>query len=150
MATNEQITIVDSSALISLMNVADKLHIRAIAINDILLGDGWSVLVPSEVFAETLNAVGKKLGRRDATLVGRTLLARHMAGDFGFIHAEPGTYVKTLALHASGSGGPSFVDCLVMALAASYDTDCIFGFDATFRKNGYRLPGASSLTRSAT
>jgi predicted nucleic acid-binding protein len=36
---------------------------------------------------------------------------------------------------------PSFVDCLVMASANLYRTRDIFGFDAVFTENGYRLPG---------
>jgi len=34
-----------------------------------------------------------------------------------------------------------FVDCLVMATAAFYDTREIFGFDAVFGRNGFHLPG---------
>jgi predicted nucleic acid-binding protein len=141
--------IIDSSALISLLNVADPLNKEALAINEVLLTGNWAVLLPGEVFAETLNVVGKKLGRNDATLVGRTIIERHAAGEVRFIHAEPDVYAKALDLQASGRGGPSFVDTLVMAQANVHDTRYVFGFDATFRKNGYRLPGESATTTRA-
>ena len=125
------------------MNAADPPHLEALAINETLLIDNWTVLLPSEVFAETLNVIGKKLGRGDAVLVGRTLIERQAAGQVEFIHAGPDTHAKALDLQDSGLGGPSFVDALVMALADMHDTRYVFGFDATFKKNGYRLPGGT-------
>jgi predicted nucleic acid-binding protein len=136
------VAIVDSSALISLVNVVDELHGGATEIDEYLTNGGWSVLVPTEVFAETLNVIGKKIGRHEAVLVGRVMIDRYAAHDFDFIHAEPSTYREALALQGHGRGGPSFVDCLVMALASAYGTKYIFGFDKTFKRNGYRLPVA--------
>ncbi len=109
-------------------------------LNEVLTNGSWSVLIPSEVFAETLNAVGKKVSRLDAIRVGCTMLTRYTAHDFDFIHAQSSTYTKALVLQENGSGSPSFVDCLVMALAMEYDTKYVFGFDGTFHKNGYLLP----------
>lgn len=43
----------------------------------------------------------------------------------------------------------SFTDCIVMACADAWETRDIFGFDAVFRKNGYRLPGATQEGRAA-
>lgn len=47
---------------------------------------------------------------------------------------------RAIAMQAKFVGGPSFTDCLVMAMADAYSTVCIFGFDATFAKSGYVLP----------
>lgn len=135
-----KVAIVDSSALISLANVEDALHAQAVQLDEILTADGWLVLLPTEVFAETLNAIGKKMSRQDSVLVGRAIVERYDARDIDFIHAEPHLYDLALKLQGWGKGGPSFVDCLVMALADEYGTKHIFGFDATFKKNGYKPP----------
>jgi predicted nucleic acid-binding protein len=139
------LAIVDSSALISLVNVQDQLRTQALQIDEVLTAAGWSVLIPSEVLAETLNAIGKKIGRHDSIRVGWVLIDRYNAHDLDFIHATTHTYEKALKLQAWERGSPSFVDCLVMALADEYETAYIFGFDATFKKNGYRLPEALQL-----
>ncbi|MCL9761011.1 hypothetical protein [Frankia sp. AiPa1] len=39
------------------------------------------------VFAESLNAIGKKIRRREAALVARSVVERYKAGDLDFIHA---------------------------------------------------------------
>lgn len=140
MVTNRPVVVVDSSALISLMNVADQLHEQAIAINEVLVRQDWRVLVPCDVFSETLNAVGKKIGRPEAIEIGQVLIEQHLAGAFEFVHAEPSWYASALTIQKRGAGNPSFIDCLVMALATVHGAQHIFGFDATFRKNGYELP----------
>jgi predicted nucleic acid-binding protein len=142
MATKSKVAILDSSAIISLVNVADSLHDEAVRVDELILTEGWLTLLPREVFAETLNAIGKKISRRDAVRVGRLIMERYDAHDFEFTHPERHVYDTALKLQAEGAGSPSFIDCLVMALADEYDTRYVVGFDATFSKNGYWLPGA--------
>ncbi len=45
-----------------------------------------------------------------------------------------------MRLQSIRGDNPSFIDCLVMVTANQYQTEDIFGFDETFRKNGYTLP----------
>lgn len=85
--------------------------------------------------------MGKKISLQDAVLISQAIIKRYEAHDIDFIHTEPSTCADALRLLATGVGKPSFVDCLVMTLAYRYETPYIFGFDATFQKNGYRLPG---------
>src|ERR671938_917088 len=73
--------ILDSSALIAEINLADSLHEQAQAINDILSQTQQQVILPYEVFAEAINIFGKKVGRREAASAGKALLARHHAGN---------------------------------------------------------------------
>lgn len=141
MATKSKVAILDSSAIISLVNVADSLHEESVRIDQLIAAEGWLTLLPREVFAETLNAIGKKIGRPQAVAVGRLILDRYDAHDFEFTHPERHVYDTALKLQADGSGSPSFIDCLVMALADEYNTRYVVGFDATFGRNGYWLPG---------
>jgi predicted nucleic acid-binding protein len=124
--------VVDSSALMALVNITDQLHEPAVQVDKLLTYQDWTLLLPREVFAETVNAIGKKLGRSYASLTAKALLDRYDTGDFRFVHGDRGVYDRALKLQRSGKGAPSFVDCLVMALADEYDTSYIFGFDATF------------------
>jgi predicted nucleic acid-binding protein len=140
MATKSKTVILDSSGLISLLNVADQLHGEALRMDALLTASDWLILLPVEVLAETLNAVGKKIGRRDSVLAGQAILQRYESHDIDLIHAEGHVYDAAIKLLGTGTGNPSFVDCLVMALAHEYETSYIFGFDATFKKNGYILP----------
>lgn len=61
MATKSKIVVLDSSALISLLNVADQLHGDALAVDAMLVNEDWLVLLPVEVFAETLNRWARRL-----------------------------------------------------------------------------------------
>lgn len=53
--------ITDSSGIISLISVTDKNHARAVEISRRLQKAKGTIVVPSEVFSETLNIAGKKL-----------------------------------------------------------------------------------------
>src|SRR3954467_6819509 len=65
--------IADTSGLISLTSVADRNHDRARRAAERLSRTQTQFLVPSEVFAETVNMVGKKEGHVKAIEVGRLL-----------------------------------------------------------------------------
>lgn len=65
-----KIAICDSSGLISLLKQDDTKHRSALKVARILAADDWQVVVPHEVFAETINVFGKKLSRETAVLVG--------------------------------------------------------------------------------
>ena len=104
------------------------------------------VILPAEVLAETLNRIGNNIGRQDAVLAGTALLEQNNTGDILITHSNTEILSETLTLLNSVQEPPdkraSFVDCLVMATAAFYDTREIFGFDAVFGKNGFYLPGS--------
>lgn len=106
-----------------------------------------SVILPAEVLAETLNRIGNNIGRQDAILAGNALLERNETGDILLTHSNPDILSATLTLlktvREPQDKRASFVDCLIMATAAFYDTREIFGFDAVFGKNGFHLPGSA-------
>ena len=142
--------ILDSSALIAEINLADSLHEQAQAINDVLSQTDRQVILPYEVFAEALNIFGKKVGRSEAASAGKALLARHASGSVKIIPSDETILTAALDLLLTAKGkSPSFVDCLVMVSADHYQTQEIFGFDEAFAKNGYRLPAAPNQQEAA-
>lgn len=66
MATRNNLIIVDSSGLISLVVDSDSNHGKAVAIANQFVDTEDKALVPAEVFAETLNILGKKFGHEYA------------------------------------------------------------------------------------
>jgi predicted nucleic acid-binding protein len=129
--------ILDTSGLISLASLTDSNHGPAVAIARALLAEQRSVVVPGEVLTETLNVVGKRQGHQAALKVGRTILDTP-----AYVLAETTTTIREHSLQrfATLPQSVSYTDCLVMAFADHYQTKLIFGFDAAFRKQGYRLP----------
>jgi predicted nucleic acid-binding protein len=133
--------------LIAQLNVKDLWHQKANTISELIERTNRKVILPAEVLAETLNRIGNNIGRQDAVLAGNALLERNETGDILITHTNTDILTATLTLLKSvrepQDKRTSFVDCLVMATAAFYETREIFGFDAVFGKNGFHLPGNS-------
>ena len=137
--------ILDSSALIAQINVKDLWHKKANTVSEFIERTDRQVILPAEVLAETLNRIGNNVGRQDAVLAGNALVERNETGDILITQSNMEIISATLNLLKTVSEPQdkraSFVDCLVMATAAFYDTREIFGFDTVFEKNGFQLPG---------
>jgi len=127
----------DSSGLVSLVNPQDSNHQRAVRVIEGLERLHGSILIPSDVFTETINVLGKKLGHTVALAVAQRLLT-----DATFILAESDAELREVAMEdfRAQPASVSFTDCLVMAYADRYETLDIFGFDEVFARNGYHLP----------
>ena len=142
--------ILDSSALIAQINLADSLHEKAQAINTVLSQTERQVILPYEVFAEAMNIFGKKVGRIEAARAGKAILARHATGSLVIATSSAPILDAALELLQTAKGqSPSFVDCLVMVYADVHKTTEVFGFDETFAKNGYQLPAAPNKQQAA-
>jgi predicted nucleic acid-binding protein len=142
---NSAFVILDSSALIAQLNVNDLWHKKANTISEYIERTDRKVILPAEVLAETLNRIGNNIGRQDAVLAGNALLERNEWGDVLITHSNTEILSATLTLLNSvqepSDKRASFIDCLVMATAAFYDTREVFGFDTVFGKNGFHQPG---------
>jgi predicted nucleic acid-binding protein len=153
MNEEKQTIIFDSGSLAALMNETGEFHTRALSMSDILTDHAaWRVILPYEIYAETVTALSKRVSREAGVTAARAILDRLQAGDFVFIETEALVYEQAIELlrTAKGSrGAPSFFDCLVMAFARHYQTPYIFGFDEVFAKNGYRLPEAPKQQEAA-
>jgi predicted nucleic acid-binding protein len=139
------IIIVDSSALISLLNPFDSNHTRATQIAERLPANA-SLLVPDEVLNETLNIASKKLGRDVAVAMGWRVLD---SGAFVLGQSPREILHEALDQFATQPADVSYTDCLVMQWARFYDTCWIFGFDGAFGDNGYRLPGPAKSQKAS-
>ena len=138
---SQTVVILDSSALIAQINVKDLWHAKANKTAGFIARTERKVLLPAEVFAETLNRIGNNIGSQAAVAAGNALLARDATGDILLTQSNPSLAAAALQMlntvEETQDKRPSFVDCLVMATADFYDTHEIFGFDAVFAKNGY-------------
>jgi predicted nucleic acid-binding protein len=130
--------IADASGLISLTVTTDSNHGVAKTYIEALLPDK-AIVVPTEIFAETVNLLGKKFGH------GKAIEAVQILADFAWFTIEPTSdLVRDRALEIFEDVGQdvSYTDCLVMAMAEQHGTIDIFGFDEIFFKRGFSLPTA--------
>ena len=153
MTENRETIIVDSSGLTALLNETDVFHKRALSTSKIIADRAsWRVLLPREIFVETITALSKRIDREAGAKAAREILNRERAGDFAFVEGDALVYKRAIDLLQTAKGhrgAPSFFDCLVMAFATHYQTPYIFGFDEAFAKNGYRLPEAPKREQAA-
>lgn len=127
------IYIIDSSYLFSLSVDNDSNHQKAYKISKDLSGE---LIVPSEVFSETINVLWKKVSKDQAVQTATDIIK---GGNISF--PETTKEIRELAVQKfeKQKKGVSFTDCLVMAFADSFKTKKILGFDEVFRQNGYTV-----------
>jgi len=134
--------VIDSSALVALAIPNDADHQKAVALSQRLKESDTPILLPGEVLSETLNLLGKMQGRAFASAIGDQLLTDpsiHLAA------LDNERFRVALTKWEKQTSGVSYTDCVVMAAAdetekKAGEKPAIFGFDAVFAKNGYRLP----------
>lgn len=129
--------IVDTSAVISLVSQTDSNHAHAETIGATVAASGRTLLVPEEVFTETVNTLGKKTGHDTAAAVGQRL---QTSGEFTIMETTPTLRAAAMVRFETQPKGVSLTDCYVMVFADAFATKEIFGFDEAFAKNGYCLP----------
>jgi len=132
------IIIADSSGLISLVSGTDRNHQKALEISQDLSQAKGSIIIPGDVFSETLNIAGKKLGHSVAIGTAEILAT---LGTFLVVDSDEKVREEALLLFKKLPESVSFTDCIVMATADRYKTKEIFGFDEAFHKNGYKRIG---------
>ncbi|EKD65693.1 MAG: hypothetical protein ACD_50C00014G0003 [uncultured bacterium] len=126
--------IADSSALVSLIFPTDSNNKKALTITKILSKTSRPLIIPGDIFTETINLIGKKIDHKIACITGDKFLK-----DKRFIIIDTTEEIRLSAFtkFKIQSKSVSFTDCVVMALADHFDTKDIFGFDEIFKKNGY-------------
>jgi predicted nucleic acid-binding protein len=132
--TVNQPFIADSSALVSLVVEDDHNHRQAVKAAEELRQASRPIILPIDVFVETINIIGKKIAHDTAMKAARYLLSP----DSEFILLDSRPYLIT-ALNKFNDQPPavSLTDCLIMAMADDYGTKEIFGFDKQFEDAGY-------------
>jgi predicted nucleic acid-binding protein len=139
------IVIADTSGLISLFSRADRNHAAALAASHRLTKRRGAVIVPADVFTETMNVEGRKAGHAAALRTAAEL------SSIPFAVIDTGSEIlrSALARFARVPESVSFTDCIVMAVADHYATKEIFGFDEGFAKCGYRILAGRELPGAA-
>lgn len=130
--------VVDSSSLISLFSPADSNHDIAKILSEDFKSQKISLIVPGEIFTETVNVFGKKINHEIAVKYGKFILA---TDEYTLVDTNYQIRQNAFEKFQKQPKSVSFTDCLVMAFADEYETKEIFGFDEVFRKNGYRRLG---------
>jgi predicted nucleic acid-binding protein len=135
------VIILDSSGIVSLLHHGDSRHEDAVAIARGIGNRRIDIILPTEVFAETMNVIGKKRGNATAIAQGRGIVAEK---GYFLLASRPEVIEMALVKLESQKQSVSYIDCLVMAWADHYHTKVIFGFDGAFAAAGYRLPGVEA------
>lgn len=130
--------IADSSGLIALISEDDTNHKLAIKVSKELSDLSTFVIVPGDVFSETLNVIGKKFSHRLAVDVSKEITD---SSTYTIIETDALLRENALILFSKQAESVSFTDCAVMAFADKFNTKDIFGFDKTFKVNGYHRLG---------
>jgi predicted nucleic acid-binding protein len=144
--TNDPYLIADTSGLISLAVQTDVNHTPAITATKPLQEQQRTILVPYEVFVETVNVLGKRVGHLGAAAVAAYLTTTPL-----FLVIDTSKEARQHALDRFVEQPPavSFTDCIVMAVADEYGTKAIFGFDTDHEKNGYTLLAKEQIKGAA-
>ena len=133
--TAEPPIIADTSALVSLATDTDHNHIPATEAAARLRDVSRPIILPADIFVETVNVLGKRSGHETALKAAAELL--RPGSQFVLIETTP--YLsKALERFQGQAPGVSLTDCIVMAVADAYGTQDIFGFDMQFVEAGYR------------
>lgn len=130
--------ILDSSGLISFISSTDSNHKRAILVKQLIQKTKAPIILPGEIFAETINAIGKKISHQTAIKTAAAILE---SNEFIIDNTTPEIRSNALEIFKNQPSSVSFTDCLVMAFADHYHTKQIFGFDEIFKKNKYQRLG---------
>jgi predicted nucleic acid-binding protein len=130
----EQPIIADTSGLVALTTKTDHNHEPATEAAAKLRKVSRPIILPSDVFVETINVLGKKSSHSTALTVAAELLRRD--SQFLLIETRP-YFIRALEKFKDTPSAVSLTDCIVMAVADDYGTKDIFGFDKQFEEAGY-------------
>ena len=126
--------VADSSAIVSLALSTDSNHKQAVLLAKQIEKDNKILILPGEIFAETINILGKKVSKEIAVFTGNKILKSDL---FQIIESSNTQRLLAIEKFQKQPRSVSFTDCLLMILADHFDTKDIFGFDEIFKKNGY-------------
>ena len=133
--TTAEPIIADSSGLVSLASSTDHNHRAAVMAATRLAKEHRPIIVPAEVFSETMNLLGKLSGHAVAWAAAQELL--RAGSTFVYQHTDETVVSAALVLFQAQPLGVSYTDCVVMATADALKTTDIFGFDQQFADAGY-------------
>jgi predicted nucleic acid-binding protein len=135
--TNAHFLIGDSSGLISLVSASDENHDKARTAFANLKETPCTVIIPGDIFTETINTLNKRATHQFAAGT-----ASYLVQTPPFLLTETTPEIRREALsrfQAQANGAISFADQIVMAFADAFGTREIFGFDEGFERQGFAI-----------
>ena len=135
MAEKNEIVIIDSSFLVAINYQPDLTYERAERLVN-KLSPSTLLILPCEVFSETINTIWRKIAKIRAQEVAYDVISSEV---YTFEQTTPEIYNTALRKFEKQKKDVSFTDCIVMAFADSFKTKKILGFDEAFNKNGYTV-----------
>jgi len=137
MSVSDHPIIVDSDALIALVNVDDALASDAIRIVEQLRNIKAALVYPSTTIAETVTTLQRKLNRPD---LAHALIVSLKANQFIIEPIDEEILAQAAQLYyPHGSKQDTFFDAIVAAVAQKLNATAVFSFDGWYEKVGLRL-----------
>jgi predicted nucleic acid-binding protein len=130
-----QIVIVDSDAIIAIVNQNDSNHTKAMETLQFLDDSHVTLLFPATVISEVITTVTFKLQRKDLVKQIVSLLDENDIYPIG--GEEIGLAIKLY--DPESSKRHTFFDAVVAACAKQQKTVYIFSFDKWYKKSGFTL-----------
>jgi len=126
---------IDTNVFVALRDETDSTHIKAIHLYEALKSDNTKFMTSSDVIAESLTVISKKLGKKSAIdfLDGIEVFAKEIFIDEN-LHRETRKFFRRIK-----SKNISFVDCSSVIAMKRNNIKYIFSFDEDFKKLGVKL-----------
>lgn len=126
---------IDTNIFVALRDETDSTHAKAIHFYEVLKSDNTKFITSSDIIAESLTVISKKLGKRSAIdfLDGIGAFAKEIFIDEN-LHKETRKFFRRIK-----SKNISFVDCSSVIAMKKNKLDTIFSFDEDFKKLGVKL-----------
>ena len=130
---------IDTNVFVALEDKRDSTHQKAIELSEILLSqENIRYITSSEVIAETMTVLSKKLGKEAVKI----FLKKHKKSNIAEIFFDEDLYQQTLKYFLEvKSKNTSFVDCSSVIAMKRNRIEAIFSFDEDFKKLGVKLLG---------
>lgn len=133
--------IVDSDALIAIVNKDDLMSSKAIKTLENLYKQQAKLIYPVTTIAETITTLQRKLSNpKLAAEVNQMIMDSHFS--IAAVDQEI-LYLAQSIFNPKGSKQNTFFDAIVAAVAKKLKADAIFSFDVWYQKSGFTL--ASNL-----
>ena len=128
--------LLDTDALVALINEEDANHLKAQEVNDRLIKAGVQFIITNLVVGETLTVLSRKVDHSVAVKFGFDI----KKGEVAIIRVDEALEETAFEIfEKQPSKNTSFIDCTNMAVLEKYKWQFIFSFDKVYSQNDYQL-----------
>lgn len=136
--SGSKIIIVDSDAIIGLLNETDELHNRCVKISRYLQENNITSVIPYPIILEAATALSRDKTIRRPDLAKLLLEKYASVKDNGLETSDVPFRIAKLYDSATSKKNTPF-DFYVLACARKNNITAVFSFDSFYRKNGLQL-----------